>query len=262
MLKPDLRMFFPKSVPFWMVSTAVVLGIASLVPIALVLRYSQLYHEKPAVHLFLDMDNQPKLKAQHASSVFADGRAMRPAVPGAVARGHLDTDDHYHRGFRPIISAEGQSSVEYISGYPADVKVDAVFVQRGREIYESKCYPCHGKAGYGDGPVNKRAMELATTGNQDLKLGTVWATAQNLQKIDENSGQLTYGPGVYAEGKMFNVITHGLGSMQGYGEKITVKDRWAVVAYIRALQLSQHPDLMQAALSDDASANPAVTLAQ
>ena len=87
--------------------------------------------------------------------------------------------------------------------------------------------------------------------NDQLKLGTAWTPAANLVGKNQTTRQLLFGPNTYPEGKLFNTITHGKGNMSGYGHALSVQDRWAIVAYIRALQLSQSPGAL-----DTAAASP------
>lgn len=226
--------------PFWMVSLALVLVTLSWVPIALIARARVTPSAQPRVHLFQDMDSQPKLKPQDYTTLFRDHRAMRPPVTGTVARGELNEDDLFVNGFTitPADGPEGKPVAEYVPQIPVNLKVDEAFVKRGQSRFNIYCAPCHGFAGHGDGPINKRAARLQ--GNQQATLGTVWAPAPSLHVVDEATGQLKYGPGQYADGKLFSVIGNGLNNMAGYAEQIEVEDRWAIVAYVRALQVSQH----------------------
>ncbi len=253
----DLRLFLPKP-PIWLVAGAALLLVASWVPIALFLKHRFSFHDDPRIHLWQDMDNQPKLKAQHESPVFADGRAMRPQTPGTIARGHLDTDDHLHRGFVLEAGNDGNVATNYLPGIPDEFNVDEAFLTHGQLKYNAQCYPCHGFDGQGNGPVNQRGMQLQTNKDPGVKLGTAWVPVTNLIQQEE-SGQLTFGPALYADGKLYNTITNGKGNMTGYGHALSLKDRWAIVAYVRALQLSQQPQAMQTAWQQlDAEHTPAL----
>jgi mono/diheme cytochrome c family protein len=217
--------------PFWMVSGVIVFVVATWVPLALVARARVTMSTQPRVHLFLDMDKQPRFNTQVVSPVFADRRTMRPPVEGAVARGHLREDAHLYEGFRVV---DGQ--VEYFVGMPEAIDVDERLLMRGKVQYDIHCFPCHGLAGRGDGPVHRRAEMLSN----NPATGTRWVPPSNLVAIDEATGQLTYGPELYSDGQMYNAIVHGVRNMPGYGDQMSVRDRWATVAYIRALQLNQH----------------------
>ncbi|PWB75022.1 MAG: quinol:cytochrome C oxidoreductase [Holophagae bacterium] len=156
------------------------------------------------------MDNQPKYRPQSRNRLFADRRAMRPPVEGTVARGELREDDRLYRG------AVGGVWVEEIP-----VPVTDQLLRRGRARYDIYCSPCHGLAGYGDGMVAKRA--------DALQEGT-WTPPASFHS------ELVRGRPV---GHLYNTISNGIRNMPAYGPQITVEDRWAIVAYLRALQRSQ-----------------------
>lgn len=158
------------------------------------------------IEVFPDMDHQSKYKPQAASSLFADGRADRPLPAGVVARGDLREDDHLNRGKL----AKG----EWAKGFPASVKVDAQFLVRGQERYTIYCGPCHGALGDGNGITKKYGMGSTPTYHDD-RLRTM------------------------AEGEIFNTITYGKATMMPYADKLSPQDRWAVIAYVRALQKAQ-----------------------
>jgi mono/diheme cytochrome c family protein len=211
-------------------------GPLSLVPFALIARARVTTTTTPRIHLIHDMDNQVILKAQDENAVFADGRAMRLPVAGTVARGELMTDDHYYRGIR-----DGNWAV----GFPSQVEVDRDLLERGRERYDIHCAVCHGYAGGAEddagapqmGPVHVRAEQLKAKGDPGLSWvpPTALATQENLFKADP--ANQNYG----SEGYLFHVITNGVRNMAAYGSQVSVHDRWAIVAYLRALQRSQNP---------------------
>ncbi|MEM1099578.1 MAG: cytochrome c [Planctomycetota bacterium] len=241
----DLRLFLP-SPPLWLIAAAALLLVASWVPIALFLKHRFSWHSEPRIHLWQDMDNQPKLKAQSATPVFADGRSMRPQIPGTVARGRLDTDDHLYRGFVLAAGSDGSVATEYLEGIPDQFEVDEKFLAHGQLKYNAQCYPCHGFDGRGNGPVNQRGMALQTNKDPGVKLGTAWVPVSSLLAQLED-GSLQFGPGVYPDGKLYNTIVNGKGNMVGQGHALSLEDRWAIVAYVRALQVAQAPDAVQAA---------------
>ena len=161
--------------------------------------------------LFPGMKYQPKLRPQAASNFFADGRADRMPPPHVVMRGMLDADDHMYRGK----DADGQ----WAHGFPKGVTVDMAFLKRGQQRYEIYCAPCHGYNGAGDGITAKYGIgSLAANGNY-------------------NNDRIR----TMAEGQIFDTITNGSASkvMLPYGDKLTPEDRWAVVAYVRALERVQ-----------------------
>jgi len=198
------------SMPRWLQYVVVVLVVLSWVPLVMIIRARHTTSTKPRIHIIQDMDNQPRFGAQDRNRLFADRRAMRPPVPGTVARGELRADDQVFRG------AVGEDWVEQIP-----IPVTMQLMQRGREHYDIYCSPCHGLAGYGDGMVAKRA--------EALQEGT-WTPPSSLHTDLVRSRPA---------GQLFNTISNGIRNMPAYGSQIEVTDRWAIVAYVRALQRSQ-----------------------
>lgn len=196
--------------PRWILPTLVILAALALVPLAMIARARSVNARQPRVHVIQDMDAQGKYKPQQRNPIFADGRAMRRPVAGTVARGQLDLDDHLQRGL-----VDGT----YAETFPMELSVE--IVQRGRERYEIFCSPCHGLSGYGDGIVAVRADEL---------LQGTWVPPSSFHAAPANTRQV---------GHIFNTITNGIRTMPAYGPQIPVEDRWAIVAYVRALQRSQ-----------------------
>jgi mono/diheme cytochrome c family protein len=109
------------------------------------------------------------------------------------------------------------------------MKLDQATLERGQQRFNIYCSACHGYAGYGDGAVNQRAMELVSNVNGPVN-GTQWVAAKSLH--DETTRHQPMG-------QLFNTITHGIRNMAGYGAQISVADRWAIAAYVKALQFSQ-----------------------
>jgi mono/diheme cytochrome c family protein len=199
------------SLPRWLIYTVVILVVASFIPIALIMRARVTTSEQPRIHIIPDMDNQPKYKAQSRNPLFADRRAMRPQVEGTVARGTTLGN--------PALTS-GKVGEEWVEAIP--VTVDMALIQRGRERYDIYCSPCHGLAGAGDGMVAKRADELME--------GT-WTPPTSF-----HTDLIRQRP----VGHIYNTISNGIRNMPAYGTQIPVEDRWAVVAYVRALQRSQN----------------------
>ena len=208
--------------PKWITTVLICVTILSGVPFALIARARIAKSEKPRIHIIRDMDNQERFKAQQANEMFADGRSMRPPLPGTVARGELKEDDHFYRG---IDTATGQ----WATTFPEDVRpLTREFLERGRKRYEIYCAPCHGMSGYGDGPVALRAKAL----KRDADTGTFgWADPTNYHD-DTIRGK--------AHGELFNTITHGIRTMPAYASQIPESDRWAIVAWMKAIQRSQN----------------------
>jgi mono/diheme cytochrome c family protein len=215
----DLSLKLPRP-PAWMFVGFIVLVILTWVPLALVARARTVKSDKPRIHLIQDMDKQPKVKAQASSELFADGRGMRPRITGTVARGQLEEDDHYYRGYRTVQGVDGQWRVEYFRGIPPQVRVDEALLRRGQARFNISCAPCHGLDGYGNGPVHQASVRLQQE----------WAiTSIHAEQVRERE-----------DGHLYNTIRNGIRTMPAYGSQIDVRDRWAIVAYMRALQLSQN----------------------
>ena len=150
-----------------------------------------------------DMHDGAYVEPLEGTPFFADGRGMRPQVEGTLARGQLRQDDHLYRG-----TVDGEPATEF----PFDIT--AAVLERGRERYEINCSPCHGSAGDGRGMVTKRGFTQPPSYHVD---------------------RLREAP----VGYYFDVITNGFGAMYDLSDRVTAEDRWAIVAYVRALQLSQ-----------------------
>lgn len=158
-----------------------------------------------------DMHDQPKVEPLEASSFFADGRAARPRVAGTVARGELDLDDHFWRG-----KVDGKTA----ETLPAEITIDRKLLDRGHERFDIFCSPCHGRVGDGSGMVVERGMRRPPSFHiERLRNAPV--------------------------GYFFDVITNGFGAMYDYSDRIPPSDRWAIVAYVRALQTSQNASLAE-----------------
>ena len=190
---------------------AVVLTTLALVPLALIWRSRNSGSPLPRWVVVTNMAKQPKLVGQAAFPLFADGRAMRPAVAGTVARGSLSA--------APVLET-GMDGGTFVAVPP--VPVTPQLLARGRERYDIFCSPCHGLSGYGDGMVARRADRLQE--------GT-WTPPSSLHTDLVRSRP---------SGQIFNSITNGIRNMPAYGAQLPAADRWAIVAYVRALQRSQH----------------------
>jgi cytochrome c553 len=158
---------------------------------------------------FPGMKYQPKYKNQGESRFFADGRSDRPLPSGTViaAQGPagqpLKADDHLYLGKAPDGS--------FARGFPSSLTIDRAFMQRGRERFTVYCAPCHGALGDGQGITKAYGMG-ATPSYHIERLVTM------------------------PEGEIFNTITNGKATMFPYGDKLGAEERWAVIAYVRALQ--------------------------
>lgn len=196
--------------PRWFWIALACLGALMLVPFACIARSRGVTSPAPRIHLIRDMDNQARFKSQQVNPLFADRRAMRPPAPGTVAQGSLLEDEAL---------ATGKESGVWTSTLP--VPLTPGLLSKGRERFDIYCAPCHGLAGYGDGIVARRADRLQE--------GT-WVPPTSLHTDVVRARTL---------GEIFNTITHGIRTMPAYGSQIPVSDRWAIVAYLKALQRSQ-----------------------
>ena len=154
-----------------------------------------------------DMHDQPKYKAFRSSDFFGDERSARPSVEDTVARGQLRDDAVYFTGKQ--------------GGVPVDtlpVAVTPALMRRGQERYGIYCTPCHGITGRGDGMVVQRGYRRPPSFHVDRLRNE-------------------------KDGYFFDVITAGFGAMPDYAAQVPVADRWAIVAYLRALQLSENARL-------------------
>ena len=189
-----------------------------------------------------DMQDQPKMKPHRGTAFFADGLSARQPIQGTVARGFLREDTEFFTGKRSRTTAgpgtqaiagqqteqqgqaqqqgqqqspvpgEQNSFPDDIDYFPITVTEDVV--KRGRDRYDIFCSACHGLTGNGDGMIVRRGFRRAASFNDD---------------------RLRQAP----VGHFFDAITNGWGAMPAYAPQVAVQDRWAIVAYIRALQESQ-----------------------
>lgn len=171
--------------------------------------------DKPPVHLFGDMDWQPKVQPLESgpmvtgadgqkTPLFADGRGMRPLVAGTVAQGQLHEDEAFYKGM-----VDGK----HVARVP--VEVNETLIRRGQERFNIYCAPCHDKTGAGRGIVIQRGFP---------------------PPVDLASDRVLQMP----DGQIFDTITNGVRNMPAYRKQVPVEDRWAIAAWVRVLQRSQH----------------------
>jgi mono/diheme cytochrome c family protein len=161
-----------------------------------------------------DMHDQPKYVPLRQSTFFNDARSARPLVEGTVARGQLHDDELMYTG-----KVKGEDATVF------PMAVDAAVMARGQQRFNIYCSPCHGRTGLGDGMVVRRGYRRPPSLHQDrLRTAPV--------------------------GHFFDVMTNGFGAMPDYAAQIKAEDRWAIVAYIRALQLSEHAALIDVPPAD------------
>ena len=254
-------------------SAKMIIGVAvtavtlSLVPLALIARSRATTSPRTAPHLVLDMDKQPRYDPQSKNAMFADGRAMRPQVQGTLAREDLiqesetltvpgaapktvggtivmNTPEQYAALVYGRVRAAGMSDGDfnaakppekandpqqtfYVTKFPAGIVVDHDMLARGQERFNIYCAPCHGESGYGDGMVHRAAMKLQAT---NVNAVSLWVAPANLTEEKFRTQSV---------GRIYNTIANGFNNMPAYDKQISVQDRWAIVAYVRALQISQ-----------------------
>ncbi len=184
------------------------IGLGALATLAFSFGCQGAPHEARPIHLNPNMDWQQKFEAQERNDYWLDQRAMRKPVEGTVARGYLKDDVHMWEG--------RDYSGKLVAELPPQIEVDADLLARGEERFNIYCAPCHSRDGNGQGPVSVRGGGFAVKP-----------------------------PGFHTErlramplGYFYDVIRNGFNNMSGYKAQIPVEDRWAIVAWVRALQLT------------------------
>jgi mono/diheme cytochrome c family protein len=205
-------------IPTGFIYTGILLACLLLIPPALILRARAMPSDKPRIHLIQNMDNQPKYMAQHESLLFNDGRAMRPRVPGTVAQGDMVGDTHFSLGI-----VDGA----YATSFPSQVDLNDALLDRGRDRFNIYCLPCHGVTGEGNGRIHNRAMVLLNNGTN----GTIWVQPRNFHQADMQD---------LPPGRIFHTISDGFENMPGYASQIPPADRWAITAWVYALQMGRN----------------------
>lgn len=161
--------------------------------------------EKPPIWIKHGMEFQPKLSPYGQSKFFPDGRNMQHPPEGTVAVGMLKQDDIYYRG--------GQDTAHFGAN---PLKINAMLMERGQERYQIYCTPCHGQTGIGNGIVISKGFPVPPPNFNEARIVAM------------------------PDGQLFHTITYGVRNMPSYGKQIPEEDRWAIVAYLRALQRSNH----------------------
>ena len=171
---------------------------------------------KPPIEIFPDMNRQFKLRPMEPDSFFPNGVSSQLPPPGTIARSEpIQTADGPVYSFEnsPVNTGLVTGTTNFIATNP--LPVDEALLQRGRERFNIYCSPCHGQLGDGNGITKKLGVMPAVANLHDKRIVGM------------------------ADGEIFNTITHGKGLMGAYGPLVSTQDRWAIVAYLRALQLSQ-----------------------
>ena len=160
--------------------------------------------KEPPIHINPNMDWQPKVEAQEEFDFFSDETGMRTPIEGTVARGELRLDDAYYLG--------KEHDTVNVRKNPLPITME--LVRRGQDRYNIYCTPCHGRTGDGKGIIATKEGMVPPASFHDDRIR---------KEVD---------------GYLFNVMSNGLRNMQAYRFQIPIRDRWAIVAYVRALQLS------------------------
>jgi mono/diheme cytochrome c family protein len=247
--------------PKWIPTAAILGAILLLLPPAAIFSQWGQTNRHPRLHVVPDMDWQHKFKTQTMSPnvangrdevdlLYADLRSARRPVDGAIAFGSLDIDSELNYGvkqdfahtisFRNNVRASLSDETEkteaapateatenmeqWVTAFPEGVEVTEDFLARGQQRFNIYCAACHGYAGQGDGLVNQKAMALAANGD------ATWTSARSLHDAEVK------GDAKNPVGRIYDTITNGRGNMGPYKAQIPVEDRWAIVAYVRALQ--------------------------
>ena len=221
-------------------------------------------NRRPRLHVVPDMDWQIKFKSQTvgpvkedgSSMLFADVRAMRDQVEGTIPFGQLEADSEMYEGIKSswtpqmtvtsvkgagLASTHGEQESgdaaaddvsKYVTEFPESIQKEisengTEFLNRGQQRFNIYCSACHGYDGNGKGLVNERALALNVAG--EAGQGTKWTAAKSLH--DPTIKDLKQNP----LGRIFETISKGRNTMGPYGAQITPKDRWAIVAYVKAL---------------------------
>jgi mono/diheme cytochrome c family protein len=261
----------PSDIPKPIIFAIIALILVTLIPGALILNMRNAKSGQPRFHVFFDMDFQPSKHTQTRTTIFDDGRVQRPPVAGTIARGELGATAPYTLGYDPtqtagdlstsaasqLVSfqqeseapaetspetspaaspapahadaAEAEAAAPVAAGEPnyawvteLPVEANEKLFKLGRMKFEQNCAVCHGFDGYGDGLVAQRAANLAQG---------YW-----LQPTSLHEDRIQQQP----VGRLYYTITHGKGKMGSYAASLNPQERWAVVAYVRALQRSQN----------------------
>ncbi len=171
---------------------------------------------KPPMELFPDMDRQAKLRPQEPNHFFANGVSSQLPPDGTIARSQpIETvnGEVYRFEDSPVNTGKISGTTNFVETNPLVVNLE--LIQRGRERFDIYCAPCHGKLGDGNGITKKLGVMPSVANLHDARIIKL------------------------ADGEIFNTITHGKGTMGAAGPLVATEDRWSIIAYLRALQLSR-----------------------
>lgn len=171
---------------------------------------------RPPLYIFPDMKWQPRPRPQTTSGFFDDGRSSRRPVAGTIPRSEpLRVGDRLVYAWQdsPVNTGRASGTTNFIDNIP--LPVTAQLVQRGRELFDINCAACHGRLGDGNAVPKRIGAMLVVANLHDKRIVEL------------------------ADGELFNTISNGKNLMPSYAANLAIQDRWSVVAYLRALQLSQ-----------------------
>ena len=266
-------------IPNWIRLAGMLMAFLLLLPPVIIYRAAGMTSRTPRMHVVPDMDWQDKFKTQTVTPeltyidtngetqkrpMFSNLRAMQKPIAGTIARGGLELDSELYQGIQAgssvtatvrknafaSLNAQDEAAPEtppepnWVTTFPDQITVDLDLLKRGQNRFEIYCAPCHGYSGNGDGLVNQRALALAGSG------AAAWTAAKSLHDPEVKKNPV---------GRIFDTISNGRSSMGPYKGQISAEDRWAIVAYVKALQGTgiQPPSPVAAAgAKEDAAAEP------
>ena len=262
----------PSELPRWILLGALLIMLAGLIPAAIVLNMRASFSDLPRWHVFFDMDFQPKKKPQQTTTIFKDGRTMRPQVPGTISRGQLDQQDPFYLGYDPmkVTSFDTEKKI-YVSTVDSVANVAALNSNPSGSVQPPAGAPATGTAtagtpASGATPVLPFLEKLPIEANEaNIKLGKtkyeIYCSACHgysgygdglVSKRAASLAQDTWAPpsSLHLDriqkqpvGQIFHTISKGQGKMASYASSITPQERWSIVLYVRALQRSRNANI-------------------
>ena len=271
---------------------ALLLVLAGLIPAAIVLNMRASDSDLPRWHVFFDMDFQPKKKPQQGTTIFADGRAMRPAVPGTISRGQLEEQDPFYLGHDPLkMSLADYRKAVFVSATDQDPAEAAKPAEEAKPAAQDAAAapvasaPANPPAVVGDGgtapkyawvdklpiEVTEEHMQIGKTkyetycsschGYSGFGDGLVAKRAASLLQDTWTPPTSLHVDRVQKQpvGQIFHTISKGQGKMASYASSLSAKERWAVVLYVKALQRSRNANIEDVPVEQRSSLTPSVS---
>lgn len=257
----------PSELPRWILLGALLIMLAGLIPAAIVLNMRASFSDLPRWHVFFDMDFQPKKKPQQTTTIFKDGRTMRPQVPGTISRGQLDQQDPFYLGYDPMkVSSIDADKQIYVSTVDSVANASALNSALSGAVQPPAGTPAAGSPAAGAPPVLPFLEKLPIEANEEnIKLGKtkyeIYCSACHgysgygdglVSKRAASLAQDTWTPpsSLHLDriqkqpvGQIFHTISKGQGKMASYASSITPQERWSIVLYVRALQRSRNANI-------------------